>query len=108
MDEVLSIPLCRLKIQLNSANAKTLFRLIDFFGIEKAPCCKVRTAAEGFRFIQLQAQLQQDNALFGTDAAGLLVPEGSLHLADMYFAEQKHTKARLPDAAADGERQLAI
>ena len=40
------------------------------------------------------------------DLAGLLVPDGGLHLADVGLAQQKHTQPALADAAAHGEGQL--
>ena len=42
------------------------------------------------------------------DLAGLLVPDGGLHLADMRLAKKEHAQSGLTDAAADGAGQLAF
>ena len=52
--------------------------------------------------------LQQLNPMCRRFLHNLLRPQRTLYLSDMRLAQIKHTKARLPDAAADGERQLAV
>ena len=52
--------------------------------------------------------LQQDDVVFGADAAGLRIPQGSLYLTDVHLIEQQHTQTALTDTAADGQRQLAV
>ena len=42
------------------------------------------------------------------DLAGLLVPDGGLHLADMRLAQQQHAQAGLADAAAHRQGKLAF
>ena len=42
------------------------------------------------------------------DLAGLLVPDGGLHLADMRLAQKQHAQAGLADAAAHRQGKLAF
>ena len=52
--------------------------------------------------------LQQHDAGIGTCLDGSFIPNARLHLADVRATQKEHTQPRLPDAAADGERQFAI
>ena len=52
--------------------------------------------------------LQQRDVGVFKDLAGVLVPDGGLHFADVGLAQQQHAQAGLADAAADRQGELAF
>ena len=60
-------------------------------------------AADLFR-----GSLEQHDTGFGTCFGGFLIPNARLHFSDVSAAQKQHTQTGLPDAAADGQGQLAV
>jgi len=55
-----------------------------------------------------RASLQHENVFAGAHLFQDSRPDGDAHFAQVRFAQQQHEGARLPDAAADAERQLVL
>ena len=43
-----------------------------------------------------------------TGVAGFVIPQGTLHLSDMGFAQKQHADPGLADAASDRQGQFAV